>query len=356
MLAVQSKYENQEESLDWNRLIGYEMHLKRLASLHSAGNLPPVLLIEGREGLGKRIFAAAVASLYYCEYGTGCGKCERCLEIVRQDEPDLFWFDSQKKTIKIHDIERVQEHLAFNPSLSQSSLKNRGVAGTTRSSYRVAAMVDIDLMTEQSANRILKTIEEPHSNARIILTTSRIGNVLPTILSRTVKYHVAPPPLELAIAWLKRELKERGGQLPSDDVLVQTLELHGLAPGRALQQLLTDEEGEESIYHQMAELIFHRNTDDLLNKIKVFSQSKSLNISDLVQHVEILLNQYYKLRLGLEYNKHVLADQKLLREVSFRELIGFREILRNIRKVTARTQVPINKQLTMEALALHRFM
>jgi len=50
-------------------------------------------------------------------------------------------------------------------------------------------------MNDQSANRMLKTLEEPPPFAHLILLTDRLGEVLPTIASRCqlVRFDARPP-------------------------------------------------------------------------------------------------------------------------------------------------------------------
>jgi DNA polymerase-3 subunit delta' len=52
-----------------------------------------------------------------------------------------------------------------------------------------------DTMNDQSANRMLKTLEEPPPFAHLILLTDRLGEVLPTIASRCqlVRFDARPP-------------------------------------------------------------------------------------------------------------------------------------------------------------------
>ena len=68
------------------------------------------------------------------------------------------------------------------------------------------AVLRVDTMNDEAANRMLKTLEEPPAFAHLVLLTDRPGNVMPTIASRC--QHVrfdAPPANELAAL-----LQERG--------------------------------------------------------------------------------------------------------------------------------------------------
>jgi hypothetical protein len=52
------------------------------------------------------------------------------------------------------------------------------------SKRKVVLIIDAERMNKAAANSLLKSLEEPHEYAKFILTTSSVGAVLPTILSR----------------------------------------------------------------------------------------------------------------------------------------------------------------------------
>ena len=54
--------------------------------------------------------------------------------------------------------------------------------------YKVYLIDDASLMTEEAQNKLLKTIEEPPKRVVIILGASQTNSILPTILSRVLKF------------------------------------------------------------------------------------------------------------------------------------------------------------------------
>src|SRR5690606_29558793 len=106
--------------------------------------LPPVLLITGREGLGKRLLLAALAAMHVCETGVACGACAPCRLLQAGTHPELLWLESETGKLMIEDASALQEHVALSAA--------RDVRA------RLAVMVDADQMTTQAANRLLKTL------------------------------------------------------------------------------------------------------------------------------------------------------------------------------------------------------
>ncbi len=56
-----------------------------------------------------------------------------------------------------------------------------------RASYKIALINQVEKMTSQASNCILKTLEEPNSKTILILITSKSELILPTIASRCQK-------------------------------------------------------------------------------------------------------------------------------------------------------------------------
>lgn len=70
------------------------------------------------------------------------------------------------------------------------------------SSGRVVMIRQLERLNSAAANSLLKTLEEPPSGVRFLLTASRAGKLLPTLLSRCQRLNLPVPSRELAIEWL----------------------------------------------------------------------------------------------------------------------------------------------------------
>lgn len=63
------------------------------------------------------------------------------------------------------------------------------------SRHKVALIESAERMNASAANALLKTLEEPHPHAKLILTTESAGSILPTILSRCLAVACESPTL-----------------------------------------------------------------------------------------------------------------------------------------------------------------
>jgi DNA polymerase-3 subunit delta' len=175
-------------------LPGLEHHPHARAVLLPA--LPPdgvashAYLFRGPAGTGKRTAARAFAAALLADGSTDpAGAAER---VMRGCHPDLSWIaPSGAAEMLVSDIDE--------PVVA--------AAGRTpfESRRRVFVIERAETMNEPTANRMLKTLEEPPPYAHLILLTDRPGELLPTISSRCQEVRFdALPEAELA-ARLERE-------------------------------------------------------------------------------------------------------------------------------------------------------
>ena len=331
-------------------LVGYDQVLRRLASVHAAGRLPPALLIEGREGIGKRLLAAAVASLPSCLYGVACGSCDGCRATVYGDNPDLFWIDEPGQVIKLESIKQLQEHLSVKSASQLASGLARTAGAPGGVARRIAVIVDADLMNEHAANRLLKTLEEPSEDGMIIMTTSRMRNMLPTVLSRLVRWHVAPPNEEGAMQVVQKILAQRG-EAPCEERLLRTVLTEcGYAPGAALERLSKTGEQIGQVDELLASII---DGTDLCNVLDVAAalggRQRKLGVDLLVQRLEVVLHASYREALGLRPRVGPYKGGTPLTAAALRER---RQILQHAHRYAVRNKISLNAQLFLEAVGL----
>jgi DNA polymerase-3 subunit delta' len=161
-----------------------DRHPHARAVLRSA--LPPdgapshAYLFHGPAGAGKREVARAFAAELLAEGAADPVNARR--RAIEGVHPDLTWVrPSGAAEMLVSDIEE--------PVI--------GAASRTpfESKRRVFVIEGADTMNDQSANKMLKTLEEPPPFAHLVLLTNKPGNMLATILSRCqlVRFEAASP-------------------------------------------------------------------------------------------------------------------------------------------------------------------
>jgi len=210
-------------------IFGHEQARHLLARALAEGRLPGALLFTGPEGVGKKTLALEVARTALCvqEGAPGCG-CTHCRRIARSldqlDEwrerarqasrepaglnfrlhPDLVLAESWPTGIKIEQVRDLIAEVMSPPFEARA---------------RAFVVDDAHRLTEQAANALLKSLEEPPATSHLLLVTASPQQLLPTVRSRcqTLRLSALPTPL------LEEHLQQRVGLAPDEARLRATL-------------------------------------------------------------------------------------------------------------------------------------
>ena len=208
-------------------LYGHHTLRQRLLHALQGGALPASLLFHGPAGVGKQRLALWLAQALVCDRDDRpCGVCQHCRFALELSHPDIHWYfprpaikapaekqaDAATEDIREARAERTAAHGLYPAPDGKSAI---GVA-FARSMLHVAARTpalahrkvfivgDAERMvaqegSDESANAVLKLIEEPADDTTVILTSSERDALLPTIRSRVVAVRVAPlPPADVS--------------------------------------------------------------------------------------------------------------------------------------------------------------
>jgi len=169
----------------WQQLKGHDEQRDLFRRSLQLGRLSHAYVFAGPEGIGKRQFARLLAQSVFCRNHElselqVCGDCRACRSFEANTWPDYIEIGvpSGKNLIPISAIigeeaNRGREGLCFELSMSPQA-----------SDRRVAVVNDAAKMTPESANALLKTLEEPPADSLILLVCDNPDTLLPTIRSR----------------------------------------------------------------------------------------------------------------------------------------------------------------------------
>lgn len=208
-------------TMTWAKLVGQQRVKGVLAAALESRCLGHAYLFCGDRGAGTFAAALDLARALLCG-GTEkvpCGSCPACRKVAHHAHPDLHIRfpislqgrkdSSGKLTEKGWDY--VKEQAVFvvenpyrrithksppvHPVELTRELTHAVARGPLEAGAVVAVIDDVDLMRRESANAMLKMLEEPPANTHIILLTEKLHTVLPTIVSRCqiVRFGALPP-------------------------------------------------------------------------------------------------------------------------------------------------------------------
>jgi len=212
----------------WQNLVAQDRVREMLSSAFSEGGLGHAYLFCGDSGVGKFQAALELAAALFCEADgeVPCYRCENCRKVMKNSHPDFHVIvpvalePSHKSDEKLspkgwefvakcaHEkISSPYGTLTYKkaPNIPVEWLKEVTHAiqrGAVNGSRTVAILSGVDVMNKESANAMLKTLEEPPANTFLFLLSDRPQAVLPTIASRCqiVRFgHVPAPQVELAM-------------------------------------------------------------------------------------------------------------------------------------------------------------
>lgn len=169
----------------------------RLAARLESGNLAHGLLFSGPLGVGKNDFARAFVQYALCQAPTSeklpCEACPSCLLFAAGTHPDFKWVEPEEegKQIGVDRVRELASYLTLRPHTG---------------ARKFAVLSPADQMNVFSGNSLLKSLEEPPPGSTLILLTSRVSALLPTIRSRCQTWVMGVPEREIAGPWLATRL------------------------------------------------------------------------------------------------------------------------------------------------------
>tara|TARA_B110000438_G_C15814832_1_gene651455 strand:- start:181 stop:1284 length:1104 start_codon:yes stop_codon:yes gene_type:complete len=179
-------------------LIGHEAFETEFSNLWSQGNLPHAFLFTGQLGIGKATLAYRIARYIFNQNRPLKGnisvlnetiiplratninsdsKTAASRKVINQSHPNLFVIErttsEQTKKIRqniiLDDVKGLDNFLRLTPN---------------EDGWRIIIIDTVDDMNINTANNILKLLEEPPQNVLFLLISNRPGRLLPTIRSR----------------------------------------------------------------------------------------------------------------------------------------------------------------------------
>lgn len=192
--------------MSWQGIVGHDEVVAQFRRRLDLGRLASTFLFVGPTGIGKRTFAMKLAQALLCTERDErllepCGTCPSCLQVKSQTHPDLLLVakPDDKNTLPLDlfigdDEHRMREGLCHDISLRPMM-----------SARRVAIIDDADFLSRESANCLLKTLEEPPPRSVMILIGTSVEQQLPTIRSRAQIVRFQPLSLEVVAELLVKQ-------------------------------------------------------------------------------------------------------------------------------------------------------
>lgn len=318
-------------------IIGQEQIKEHLQNSLSAKKISHAYIINGEKFSGKEFIAKVFAMALQCEQGgtEPCQECHACKQALSNNQPDIIRVTHEKpNTISVDDIRsQINNDVAIKPYSSP---------------YKVYIVNEAEKMTPQAQNAILKTLEEPPAYVVILLLTTNVDALLPTILSRCVVLDMKPVADEKVRKYLMEEL-----QVPDYKADVCAAFARGNI-GKA--KVLASSEDFENVKNEALSLLkYVRDMElhDIVAAIKKITEYK-LEINDYfdimsIWYRDVLLFKATNNPNNLVFREELGALRKCAQRSSYE---GIETVIQALDKTKHRLDANVNFDLAMELLFL----
>ena len=160
----------------------------------AAHRLTHSVLLVGEEGLGAGFAARCIAADYLYPAGGAPAEAllrgECCRAVVKPCDRDSGHVETGivREAISVAGMGAGGKYLVSQVKAMRSEIFNTSLSAEGRA----VLLYHVEKMNEESANALLKVMEEPPEGVLFLLTADSLAGVLPTIRSRCVSFAVAP--------------------------------------------------------------------------------------------------------------------------------------------------------------------
>lgn len=181
-------------------VLGQDHVVRTLCNAIEQKRLAHAYLFVGPRGTGKTSTARIFAKALNCSGGPKMDfdpDEDICLEIAEGRSLDVQEIDGASNR-GIDNIRDLRDNVQFAP---------------TRGKYRIIYIDEVHMLTKESFNALLKTLEEPPEHVMFIFATTEPHKILPTILSRCQRFDLRPIPAEIIADHLVNIARNEGVEL-----------------------------------------------------------------------------------------------------------------------------------------------
>ncbi len=317
--------------MSFTNVVNQEIPKRILSGALKKDMLASAYLFYGEAGTGKWALALELAKAINCESNEnqGCDNCLSCKKIEKLIHPDVKTIfavpfasprtqaerDRRQEAIERFRKEKTKEPYAIvkfekkvNIPVDQIRQMQRELSlKPFEGKRKVVVITEVENMHPSSANSLLKTLEEPAPDSHLILTTTDINRLLPTVVSRCQQIRFGKIPSGL----IEKRLKQ-GTQIDEKKASFYAKISNG-SLGRAL--LI---QGEKEYMRRdaidMVEICVLGNTSEIIDKVGELLNKRDRN--SILEMFEFLFSLFRDVYLTKETSgKELVLNYDMASEV-----------------------------------------
>lgn len=318
-------------------IVGQEQLKEHLQNVIATNKVSHAYIINGERNAGKEFIARVFAMTLQCEKGEiePCEECHSCRQALSHNQPDIIYISHEKpNTIGVEDIRsQINGDIAIKPYSSPR---------------KIYIINEGEKMTPQAQNALLKTLEEPPEYAVILILTTNVDALLPTILSRCVVLNMKPVPDALVKKYLMEQLA-----IPDYKANICVAFARGNI-GKA--KMLASSEEFEKVKDEAITLIKNINDMEISEIVKAIRKISEYKF-DVNDYLDILMAWYRDVlffKATKDVNSLVFKEeiQQIMKMSDRSTYEGIETIVNALQSAKKRLEANVNFDLTMELLFL----
>ena len=332
--------------MSFNRVLDQKIPKRILTGALRKNLLASSYLFYGDLGTGKWIMALEMAKAINCEknQGEACDVCSSCSKIDKfihpdvrlvfplpsakptksrrresesYEEPETIYTSSSKnqsqrqKDLKRYETSKMEDPYTLVKFDRNVNIEVERIRSMQRDVYlkpfegkrKVVIIAEAECMHISSANSLLKTLEEPPADTTLILTTSDINQLLPTVISRCQQIRFGRIPLVM----IAEKLESDHGVEKQRALHLAHLS-HG-SYGRALDFLGGEKQDVRQVALELLKVAADGKTNHIIQRVDfIASQWDRNSILEMFEYSNTFMRDIY---MNIEGSDHLInADMK----------------------------------------------
>ena len=281
--------------MNFNEILGNNKIKQDLQEIIDNNTISHSYMFVGIDGIGKKLIAKEFARKILClnKQNQNCATCDSCIKFNSGNNPDFLEIFPDGNSIKIAQMREMQEKVYQKPIVSDK---------------KVFIIDQVEKMTEEAQNSLLKTLEEPPEYMVIILITSNENKLLNTVKSRCIRINFT--------GLSKQDITKYAGAHQINIISQNLLEMCGGSIGK-LEKINENIDDYNSLELATNKLIDGKlkNVVEEMNCFNILYESKEI-IQDLLDYMTVLI--YLHISKEKDYRQKFLNTIKLIEETKQR--------------------------------------
>ncbi len=281
--------------MNFNEILGNNKIKQDLQEIIDNNTISHSYMFVGIDGIGKKLIAKEFARKILClnKQNQNCATCDSCIKFNSGNNPDFLEIFPDGNSIKIAQMREMQEKVYQKPIVSDK---------------KVFIIDQVEKMTEEAQNSLLKTLEEPPEYMVIILITSNENKLLNTVKSRCIRINFT--------GLSKQDITKYAGAHQINIASQNLLEMCGGSIGK-LEKINENIDDYNSLELATNKLIDGKlkNVVEEMNCFNILYESKEI-IQDLLDYMTVLI--YLHISKEKDYRQKFLNTIKLIEETKQR--------------------------------------